>query len=999
MTPAPKTAADVGGPVSEFLEADVRGWIRRNRIVVWLDLDGHYVAFVDRLMAARAAGALPYPVYAFRGSYLELMMALEGVAGGVEKTPLLIHLPGFNEETVKQTPLLELRRAGVRYQKALSTLVNEAAAGRVPPDAIAAYQARADLTLAAADDWLHTLLTDRSGGAAGDDGFAAHLRSLSPIAFFDDLLNNGEIARSLARPGDAAPSDRWSANVAALWERLAAWIGLSATWRETALPNPQAGDAGDVVFAAASWALGVEYVHDLKRPPVASGLETAQGLPRGVVDNCRQIAEHLRMRHAAFYRRTAQATEALLADEIEAANAEDLGKIDTFPFEEDKVLKAALSALHGGNWRAAAAWSDQRLDGDTTTDAASAGAASASSFWLGQDPARKSAWQLVHAAVRLDRALDAAGERLSTAPSLEAAADHYVKHGAPVDQVHRHLEQLREASLYPQLPEFEGLRAALDQSRRRWRRWADAWARDFNALCRRYGFLPSPTYQQRTLFDDIVRPLSQESGTTAYFLVDAFRYEMAEELYRRLEETAATNVHLNARFAELPTVTEIGMNALAPVSINGRLSPVPSALDGGVQGFASGEFRVTNPDTRKRAIHDRVGGAACPLLPLDDVVNRDAAWLKRSIAQAKLVIVHSREIDKAGENEFGPAVFDTVMQKLRAAWTLLRDAGVRRFVFTGDHGFLLLDDSAATAQPHGRRSDPHPRYVFSPAAADHNGEVRVALSDLNYVDQPGYVMFPETTAVFDTGRRTARFVHGGNSLQERLIPVLTVLHRTAAGGSIMQYAIHAEPADGMMGMHCLNLRVDVVAQQALAFNSPKEIELALRVPNAAGVQVELAAVRGNARITGASILAAVGADFELFFRLTGSTDARVQVELYHPSAAATVQPTVPEARFAVSAGRSMAEASSAVNLTPSADDNWLDTLPDDADAVGVRALFAHLAEHGSVSESEAIDMLGGQRALRRFSLKFEEYAERAPFTVRIDVIGGVKRYVREGSSS
>jgi hypothetical protein len=51
MTPAPKTAADVGGPVSEFLEADVRGWIRRNRIVVWLDVDSHYVAFVDRLMA------------------------------------------------------------------------------------------------------------------------------------------------------------------------------------------------------------------------------------------------------------------------------------------------------------------------------------------------------------------------------------------------------------------------------------------------------------------------------------------------------------------------------------------------------------------------------------------------------------------------------------------------------------------------------------------------------------------------------------------------------------------------------------------------------------------------------------------------------------------------------------------------------------------------------------------------------------------------------------
>ena len=59
-------------------------------------------------------------------------------------------------------------------------------------------------------------------------------------------------------------------------------------------------------------------------------------------------------------------------------------------------------------------------------------------------------------------------------------------------------------------------------------------------------------------------------------------------------------------------------------------------------------------------------------------VSRDSASLKRSVAQARLVVVHSQEIDNAGEKGVGPAVFDHVMQKLRAAWRLLRDAGVRR---------------------------------------------------------------------------------------------------------------------------------------------------------------------------------------------------------------------------------------------------------------------------------------------------------------------------------
>jgi len=113
------------GPVSTALEADLRTWARRHGIVVWLDVDGHYSSFVDRLTEL----VVPYQVRAFRGSHLELMLALELLAGGVEKTPLVIHLPGFTEETVRTTPQFELYVAGVRYRKALDTLVTEAASG------------------------------------------------------------------------------------------------------------------------------------------------------------------------------------------------------------------------------------------------------------------------------------------------------------------------------------------------------------------------------------------------------------------------------------------------------------------------------------------------------------------------------------------------------------------------------------------------------------------------------------------------------------------------------------------------------------------------------------------------------------------------------------------------------------------------------------------------------------------------------------------------------
>jgi hypothetical protein len=965
----------IGGPVSEVLEADLRTWVRKHGIVVWLDLDGHYTSLVDRLVAVRASGRLPYEVKAFRGSHLDLMLSLEGLVGGAEKTSLVVHLPGFNEDTVRQTPSLELYSAGVRYRKSLDTLVNEAAGGRVRPEQIAAFQAAGALTLEGADAWLEAVLEE------GDSGAGARLRGMHPGALLDELLGGGLVAQEVAQ-----------GHVSGVWERLRVATGLSTEWIERTLPSERNGPS-DVAFAAASWCLGVEYVDDLRRPPVAALLAGAAQLPRAVIDACRAVAAQLRARHSDFYKRTADETEALLDDEVDAVKAEDLGSIDTFRFEEDTLLRAALARLASQAFEVAADWASLRIGSK----------ASGGSYWLREDPTRQSAWQLIADAAALGLAMARAGEHLNAKGGTDTAVDAYMERGAAVDQAHRHLEQRRLALLYPQLPQFEELRARLDGMRGLWRVWADQWARDFNGLCRTHGFLPEPGRQQRMLFDEVVKPMAQEAGTTAYFVVDALRFEMGEELYRQMATESSTTVHLKGRLAELPSVTEVGMNVLAPVVRNGRLSPSLTEPNGGkVDGFSTGEFRVFDPETRRRAMHGRVGGASCPWLKLEEVVSRDSTSLARAVAQARLLVVHSEEIDKAGENGVGPAVFDHVMQKLLAAWHLLREAGVRRFVLTSDHGFLLLDESAGSTISHGRKIDPKRRHVFSAHAADHSGEARVPLSALGYEGVAGHVMFPETTAVFDTGRRSMSFVHGGNSLQERVIPVLTVVHRAAAGGSTVRYTVSASALDGVGGMHCIAGLVTLADQHSFDFGGPKELELELRVPELEDVRVELCQVRGKARLVAGAVWVAVAESFELFFRLIGSTADRVQVELFHGSPRFDVTPCVPDARFAVAAERGpstppplpapIGAASKAPAAPPMA---WLLDLPEG----GERQVFEHLAAHGAVTEEEAAAMLGGPRAARRFALRFEEFARKAPFGVRIDVVAGAKRYVREGNNS
>lgn len=955
-------------PVSAHVLAEARLELRRYGLVIWLDREGHFTPLVDRLAGSDSEAQLGAPVRALRGSHLALLRSLDGLQDGLDPTPLLVHVPGHNEQSLRATPLLELYHAGKRWRKALETAVTEAAAGRVPAEDLQAFLAKSTpLTLDTADAWLAGLLRGRRDGASD---LAEALDGVGLNALVDDLLSGGLVAQRV----DAA---KGGPDALAVRQALAVRTGMPATFWDHVHATDHA-DAATLAFAALSWALCVEFVHDLRRAPFTPLLTPAVGLPAPVIGACRALARHVCDHRPDLYRRTADETEGSLQIERTQGTAEDLGKVDTFRFEEDRILSAALRCLGEARWGQVAEWAGARVAGD--------------SVWLRDDPGRRAAWQLVGAAASLGLALTTAGPRLgepgqtASLTSLEAAVEAYTARGAAVDLAHRRLEQRRAALLFPQLPHYEALRTHLDALRGLWRTWADGWATDFNALCRRVGFLPDIALQQRTLFDDVVRGLISDEARTAIFVIDAFRYEMADELRATLSGLSATHVQLRARLAELPTVTEIGMNALAPTAQGGRLRPV--MRDGRVQALRAGEFQVARPDDRRRAMHERVGGATCPLLPLSEVIARDADALRRSIAQARLVVVHSTEIDEAGENGMGVAVFDLVMQRLHAAWTLLREAGVRRFVFTADHGFLLLDPTAHTVQCRGRKVDTKRRHLLTTIAADHADEVRVPFSALGYEDQPDWhVVVPETTAVFDTNGGPGNFVHGGNSLQERVIPVLVVTHRIAVGSDVQRYAVRVEARTGVAGMHCVAVCVSPVAQEALAFSRASELALALRAVDPDGVAVELCDTRNGARIEGGTIRAPIDREFEVFFKLSGSGEARARIEVHAPGGSG-VQAGHVETRFAVSVTTSVRNP--ATGTAPAASRAWLEQLP----AGGVRALFEHMHDHGRVSEGDATMLLGGAGALRRFSLKFEEYAALIPFECRIDSVGGTKWYIR-----
>jgi len=961
------------GIVSQALESEVRRLIQQKGIVIWLDSGNVYTDFVDSLIGLHEAGDLPYAVKAFRGSHLQLMFDLQMISSGSNRHPLLIHMPGFNNDSVKQTPILELCLAGHRFQKALPTLIIEAATSRIAPDQTKAFLESGDATLADADMWLADVL--RSGGST----LLTELQPHTSETLLDDLITGGRI------PGSIAARINGGQDPSPVWNRVAVLLGMPDQWRLELLGDEAAYRSDDVALAIAGWAMAVEYVDDLKRRPIDPHLSVAIELAKPLRESCHDLLVHLRTRHGKFYGTTADEIENFLDSERCEATAEDLGRIDTFRFEEERILEGTLHSLQNKQWKQAAEWALRRI-GDE-------------SFWLLDQPERKGVWQLLLAAARVGCAIDDAGDSMRNVQRHEDVIDAYVKRGSAVDRAHRHMERLRRSLLYPTLPLFDEVREQLNQVRTVWSDWADDWAKRFGQVCKSQGFLPPPAYRQRDFFEQVVVPLCQGDESVAVFAVDAFRFEMATELFTEIESTRATTAHLNGRLAELPTITSVGMNALAPVTYDGKMRP--KVTGNNIQGFHSGQFQVRDPESRKRAMHERIGGRTCPILTLDEIGQLTMTQLRRKIAGAKLVYVHSQVIDDAGEKDLGPVVFDYALQNIRAAWQLLREAGIKHFVITADHGFLLKD-GLREVQSHGRKVDPKRRHILRPPSADHAGELHVPLADLGYEDCTDHLMFPETTAAFDIGDKSLNYLHGGNSLQERLIPVITISHRVAVGSQSQKYKFNSiQRLEGVGGWHCVAATLELESVQGgLGFEEDLRFVVGLRVLDDSGVSVELCQVRGDAELKAGAIQVKVGSAFEVFFRLNGEADTRSRVEFYHPAAEADVAPaTVPD-RFTVTVvGKSSVEERSNKNqpetqTTDESDipkDSWLNEFEDE----GVRRFFGHLEKHGTVTDEESQSLLGSPRKARRFASKFESYAARAPFEARIDVVGNVKRYVRE----
>lgn len=942
--------------VSEALAAEVKREIRENGLVVWLDAEGDYTALADALKTG--ALGFSYPVVVYRGSYLELMFALEPYGNGLRPDHLLVHVPGVSIESVKETPLYELAKAGKMFARSLGTVVREAAVGVARPEDLDVFLRDANVTVAKADAWLEGL------AASPRDGVSLLLQTLGVENVVLGLLaGDRRLAEHLPNEDD---------KVLAFLEK---GLGLDTTWRRFRLGDAALG-AHAAATLIASWLMAVEFVHDLKEAPITPELRALTRLAQPFAQASRKLAATFRERLPDIYEELEGDLQSILTEERTSHHAEVLGSIDTFRFEEVTIRAAALDALRVGNWDRAHAYAKERTP--------------ETSFWVRRSPTLERTWELIRLAAAAGRAFVEQEKGLGACASLEEATARYADKLAPVDRAHRVFEQRAHAALTPDLDDHAALLDARAAVRRAYRAWTDAVNRSFFELCKLHGPLPDRSARQRTIYAEIVQRRLDDGARTAFFMVDALRFEMAQGFAEQLRKEKY-KVELGARLAELPTDTSVGMNALAPVDDGAALRAV--VKNGSIEGFRRKEFAVCQPKDRVRAIGDQSLGKDPVDLELEKLGDVSLDTLKRKLAGQKLVVVRSRDLDTAGENNLHLGTFEQTLVQLKSAVALLSQAGIERFVVSADHGFLLQDATAENAPFGASMRVAERRYAILDAPSGKADVLELRLSQLEY-DAPKdlYLVFAPDTAVWKTQKEVPPFVHGGNSLQERVIPVLEIERAAPRGRTLTKYEVVASPEPAHVGRQRLKVAVRLQDREtaSLAFEGPKTISLALRVHGKPDLVVTVIAAEPPGELTGGRVLLPPNrAESIVEFEIEGAVDERVRVEIYHPDGTADVTPKIVEGFFDVRQTRRTRKASDVPPPVPAVADVQL--VEDEA----YRRVFQIIAERRSINEEELGQVLGSPTKVRIFSRNLEKLAGRLSFGVEIISVNGMKVYQRK----
>ena len=550
-----------------------------------------------------------------------------------------------------------------------------------------------------------------------------------------------------------------------------------------------------------------EFVFDL---PTALP-DTLKGVPHGpmearpiVEDVCDRLRSDPKSRGVYIERAGAIETELNLAELCGAID--DLGERDTFPFEERTFLRTAIKGIINNDTNATRRVLT-RYKG---------------SVWLGKGESQAQ-WELVRAALSLVEACEDYERQLPDHSRSQAALlDFYLGSLREADRLQREFEQ----AVGDFLDQHGLMHEVISKARSRYRHLAEKVQGVFVKHVETTGWPPTGRMANAAVFDRLVADRLKESGRkVAYLMVDALRYELGVALEKLLAEDGP--VELQAAYAQLPTITLVGMASLLPgARANLTLGLENDALVPKLSGAA-----VANVSQRMDAFKKRLGDR------FDEMVLNDFVRGRPKIADTvDLLVLRSTEIDSQLESnpETTLGLIPGTLKLIRVALHKLRGMGFKEAVIVTDHGFFLNAQAEAgdvCVKPQGNWPvNAHDRMMLGNGTSDGHSLV-ISAEKVGIRGDFAQVALPRSMAPYRAGHL---YFHGGASLAEAVVPVLVARLDAAAQPELRKVMVEFTYKNGAKRITTRLPVIEVILVSEDMFSQEVSLEILLEAQDSKG---------------------------------------------------------------------------------------------------------------------------------------------------------------------
>jgi uncharacterized protein (TIGR02687 family) len=305
---------------------------------------------------------------------------------------------------------------------------------------------------------------------------------------------------------------------------------------------------------------------------------------------------------------------------------------------------------------------------------------------------------------------------------------------------------------------------------------ADRWSDQVRGL----GIWQCPgVIAQRDFFGHYVQPFLTKGQKVVVIISDALRYEVAVDFAQRLRASNRWTGEVEALFGSLPSYTQLGMASLLPGT--------QREVDAATATVTVDGRSATGTENRAEILRAWSGGKAT-CLQAEDFLELNTKTAGRALMRDyEVVYIFHNVIDKVGDSAGTEGkTFEAVEEAFEGLDQIIKKVANINWVnmlLTADHGFLFqqddVDENDATVLPVAREWTFRNRRFCIGRGISADPKVKIFESGALGLSGDWSAAFPLSLGRFPLQGSGKRYVHGGISLQEVVVPVVRI-HKARA---------------------------------------------------------------------------------------------------------------------------------------------------------------------------------------------------------------------------